>query len=72
MAMPRARTQTGRNSCSSAINVEITVVQANPANDLWVTDGGAVIPALRQVVRDVDLDRRVVTVHELPGLLDEA
>jgi hypothetical protein len=31
MAMPRARTQTGRNSCSSAIKVEITAVQANPA-----------------------------------------
>ncbi|MGH2678831.1 MAG: ribosome maturation factor RimM [Actinomycetota bacterium] len=50
----------------------IREVQANPANDLWVTDGGAVIPAVRQVVREVDLDRRVVTVHELPGLLDEA
>lgn len=50
----------------------IREVQANPANDLWVTDDGAVIPAVRQVVRDVDLDRRVVTVHELPGLLDEA
>ena len=31
MAMPRARTQTGRNSCSSAIKVEITAVHANPA-----------------------------------------
>lgn len=50
----------------------IREVQANPANDLWLTDDGAVIPAVREVVRDVDLDRRVVTVHELPGLLDEA
>jgi 16S rRNA processing protein RimM len=51
---------------------KIREVQANPANDLWLTDEGALIPAVRQVVRAVDLDRGVVTVHELPGLLDEA
>lgn len=48
----------------------IREVQANPANDLWVTDGGALIPAIRQVVKDVDLRGGRVTIHELPGLLE--
>jgi 16S rRNA processing protein RimM len=49
----------------------IREVQANPANDLWVTDGGALIPAVRDVVRAVDMGSGRVTVRALPGLFDE-
>jgi 16S rRNA processing protein RimM len=46
----------------------IQEVQGNPANDLWITDSGALIPAVRALVADVDLERGRVTVRELPGL----
>jgi 16S rRNA processing protein RimM len=46
-------------------------VQANPANDLWVTDTGAVIPAIRQVVVEVDLGAGRVVIRPIPGLLEE-
>jgi 16S rRNA processing protein RimM len=49
----------------------ISEVHSNPANDLWVTDQGALIPAVREVVRAVDLHRGRVTVVELPGLLED-
>jgi 16S rRNA processing protein RimM len=49
----------------------IREVEANPANDLWVTDNGSLIPAVREVVVGVDLGAGRVTVRELPGLLDE-
>jgi 16S rRNA processing protein RimM len=49
----------------------IREVQANPANDIWVTDREALIPAVRQVVTSVDRERRVVTIRDMPGLLDE-
>jgi 16S rRNA processing protein RimM len=44
-------------------------VLANPANDVWVTDRGAMIPAVREVVVEVDLDSRRATIRELAGLL---
>jgi 16S rRNA processing protein RimM len=50
----------------------IREVHGNPANDLWVTETGAIIPALRDVVASVDLDAGLVTIREVPGLLEEA
>jgi 16S rRNA processing protein RimM len=47
-------------------------VLANPANDVWVTDDGTLVPAVREVVVAVDLDGGRVTIRELPGLLAEA
>lgn len=47
-------------------------VRANPANDLWITDSGVLIPAVREVVRSVDLEAGRVIVRELPGLVEEA
>ena len=44
-------------------------VLANPANDVWVTDRGAMIPAVREVVVEVDLDSRRATIRDLAGLL---
>jgi 16S rRNA processing protein RimM len=50
----------------------ITDVIANPANDLWVTvdDEGAetLIPAIIEVVIEVDVGARRVLVREVPGL----
>jgi 16S rRNA processing protein RimM len=46
-------------------------VQANPANDIWITDDGALVPAVRDVVVGVDLSAGRVTIRALPGLLDE-
>ena len=43
-----------------------------PANDVWVVDGpsGAelLVPALRDVVRSVDVEGRRIVVAEVPGL----
>ena len=48
----------------------IREVEGNPANDLWVTEGGVLIPAVREVVVAVDVRAGRVTVREIPGLLD--
>jgi 16S rRNA processing protein RimM len=50
---------------------KIKEVEANPANDLWVTESGALIPAIRDVVQKVDLEAGRVTIRELPGLLED-
>jgi 16S rRNA processing protein RimM len=49
----------------------VVEVQGNPANDLWVTESGALIPAVREVVKEVDLEGGRVSIHELPGLLED-
>jgi 16S rRNA processing protein RimM len=41
------------------------------ANDVWVAEGAAgelLIPALKDVVREVDVAGRRVVVREIPGL----
>jgi 16S rRNA processing protein RimM len=47
-------------------------VLTNPANDVWVTEGGTLVPAVREVVLEVDLQGGRVTIRELPGLVAEA
>jgi 16S rRNA processing protein RimM len=47
-------------------------VLTNPANDVWVTEGGTLVPAVREVVLEVDLEGGRVTIRELPGLVAEA
>lgn len=49
----------------------VTEVLHNPANDLWVTER-ALVPAIRDVVVEVDLDARRIVVRDLPGLELEA
>jgi 16S rRNA processing protein RimM len=49
----------------------VTEVLHNPANDVWVTDAGALVPAVRAVVVSVDLEARTATIADLPGLLEE-
>ena len=49
-------------------------VLGNPANDVWVVDAGGrdvLIPAIRDVVVQVDRDAGRVVIRELPGLLRE-
>jgi 16S rRNA processing protein RimM len=47
---------------------KIKEVRSNPANDLWVTEDGTMIPAVHDVVVTVDMASRRVTVRDLPGL----
>jgi 16S rRNA processing protein RimM len=50
----------------------IADVVSNPANDLWVavddTGTETLVPAIREVVVDVDIDARRVLVRDIPGL----
>jgi 16S rRNA processing protein RimM len=49
-------------------------VVLNPANDLWVVRDGErelLVPAIRDVVVDVDVARKRVTVRAVPGLTVE-
>ena len=50
----------------------ITDVVANPAQDLWVTvdESGAeiMVPAIREVIVDVDVKAGRVLVRDIPGL----
>ena len=50
---------------------QVREVLANPANDVWVTDRGAMIPAVREVILQVDPAVGRATVREIPGLLDQ-
>jgi 16S rRNA processing protein RimM len=57
----RVVTESGRDLGS------IDEVMERPANDVWVAraeTGETLIPATREVVRDVDLDARLVTVAD--------
>jgi 16S rRNA processing protein RimM len=50
----------------------ITEVVANPANDIWIATGPAgeetLVPAIRQVIAEVDIRARRVIVNEVPGI----
>jgi 16S rRNA processing protein RimM len=51
----------------------VTRVEASPAQDLWVVDTGgreALIPAVAEIVRDVDLAARRVVIRPPEGLLE--
>jgi 16S rRNA processing protein RimM len=56
----------------------LTEVIHNPANDLWVavdeTGEETLVPAIRQIVAEVDVEGRMIVVRDLPGLTapDEA
>ena len=50
----------------------LTGVIQNPANDVYETDIGALIPAVRAFILEVDLTNKRMTVRNDPGLLPEA
>ena len=60
----RVRTEAGREVGT------IRQVLKGPANDVYDL-GDHLIPAVREVVRRVDLDEGVMVIHPIPGLLDE-
>lgn len=48
-------------------------VVENPANDLWVVDTGerdVLVPAVKEIVRDVDLEAGRIILRPVPGLFD--
>lgn len=46
----------------------IREVEGNPANDLWVTESGTLIPAVREFISEVDLKAGKVTIRDIPGI----
>jgi 16S rRNA processing protein RimM len=53
----------------------VTDVIENPANDLWAVDDDGVevlIPAIREVVTEVDIEGGRIVVRDLPGLTTPA
>lgn len=50
----------------------ITDVVGNPANDIWIATGPdgreTLVPAIAQVIAEVDIEGRRVIVHEVPGI----
>lgn len=49
---------------------EVVEVLQGGANDVYVTSTGLCIPALRDVVVGVDVDKREMVIRPVPGLLD--
>jgi 16S rRNA processing protein RimM len=47
----------------------VTEVLQGGGNDVYVTSTGLCIPALKDVVTDIDIARGVMTIHPVPGLL---
>ena len=47
---------------------KITSVHAQPANDVYETDQGALIPAVKAFVSKIDIPAGQVVVYEVPGL----
>ena len=49
---------------------QVTEVLHGPANDVYVTPRG-MIPAIKQVVREIDLNGRRMVIEPIEGLIDE-
>lgn len=65
----RVRTTTGED-----IGVVEEILE-NPANDVYVVQGQkgeVLVPAIGDVVKEIDLQRGVITVDAIPGLMDKA
>ena len=50
---------------------KLTDVLNSPAHDVYVTDGGALIPVAGDFVIDIDLETRRIVVRDVPGLVDD-
>ena len=50
---------------------KLTDVIYSPANDVYETDKGVLIPAVAAFILEIDLGRRKITVRDTPGLLDD-
>jgi 16S rRNA processing protein RimM len=54
---------------------KVTEIIQTGANDVYVVTNAAgneiLLPAIAEVILDVDLDSKIIKVHLLPGLLEE-
>ena len=50
---------------------KLSEVLSSPAHDVYVTDGGALIPVAGDYIIDIDLETRKITVRDVPGLIDD-
>ena len=50
---------------------KLSDVLTSPAHDVYVTDGGAMIPVAGDYIIDIDLEARKITVRDVPGLIDD-
>ena len=46
-------------------------VLSSPAHDVYVTDGGALIPVAGDYIIDINLEARKIVVRDVPGLIDD-
>ena len=46
-------------------------VLSSPAHDVYVTDGGALIPVAGDYIINIDLESRKIIVRDVPGLVDD-
>jgi len=49
----------------------VTQIMRTGANDIYETDSGVLLPAISDVIREVDLDAGRIIVEPVEGLLDE-
>lgn len=64
----RVRTTTGED-----LGVLEEILE-NPANDVYVVrgqKGEVLVPAIGDVIKEIDLQRGVITVEAIPGLMDQ-
>ncbi len=50
---------------------KLSDVLTSPAHDVYVTDGGALIPVAGDYIIDIDLEARKIVVRDVPGLVDD-
>ncbi len=46
----------------------LTVIHQAPSSDVWETDQGVLVPAVRAFISSIDTNARVIRVKDLPGL----
>ena len=49
---------------------ELVEILHSPANDVYVTSLGAMVPAVAAFIKSVDLEAKRIVVADVPGLLD--
>ena len=50
---------------------KLSDVLTSPAHDVYVTDGGAMIPVAGDYIIDINLEARKIVVRDVPGLIDD-
>ena len=50
---------------------KLSDVLTSPAHDVYVTDGGAMIPVAGDYIIDIDLTAQKIVVRDVPGLIDD-